>query len=341
MTDRTDGWLKPLALAASTVILLWLLYLARYAILLVYVSTLIAVGLTPVVHAVERRRLIPFGSGRPPRWLAALLVYLALFLVLAGIAATVLPPLISQAEQLAERLPDMTDQGQRFLVRHGMLPHRLSIGEMFQQLSTSGAQTVTTILGTFTSAVGYFFGALLIVVLSFYLLNESNTVFRAFIPFVPVERREEARFVLDQIMTKVGAWMFGQVMLSGIIGGTTALGLGLMGLPYFYVLALISALGEFIPYAGPVVAAVPGIAIGLTVSWQTALVVAGFYVAQQQLENHILVPKLMQHQVGLTPAGVIIAITVGSVLLGIAGAILAVPTAAILQIGLREIRPER
>lgn len=340
MTDRDDRWVRLLALTTLTVVVVWILYLARYAILIVYVSALIAIGLSPLVRALENRRLVPYGTGQPPRWLAALLVYLALALVFVAVAATVLQPMVEQAQQLVQRLPSMIDEGQHFLVRHGLLPHQMSMGEVVRELSSTGTEAMSTILGTFTSALGYFFGAVVIVVLSFYMLNESGAFFRALIPFVPVERRPDVRSIADQVVHKVGAWMLGQLMLSAIIGGTTALGMGLMGLPYFYVLAVISAVGEFIPYAGPVLGAVPGIAIGFTFSWQTALVVAGFYLGQQQLENHVLVPKLMQHQVGLTPAVVIIAITVGSVLLGIAGAVLAVPTAAILQIGLQEIRPD-
>jgi predicted PurR-regulated permease PerM len=110
-----------------------------------------------------------------------------------------------------------------------------------------------------------------------------------------------------------------------------------MGVPYFYVLALISAVGEMIPMVGPILAAIPAILVAATVSPGLAIGVAIFFIAQQQLENTILVPKLMGRQVGLSAVTVIIALGVGSQLLGIVGAILSVPTAAILQVLFEEL----
>ena len=113
-----------------------------------------------------------------------------------------------------------------------------------------------------------------------------------------------------------------------------------MGVPYFYVLALIAAFGEMIPIVGPVISAVPAILVAFTVSPTLALGVVIFFFAQQQLENHVLVPRIMARQVGVSPVIVIVALLVGSSLLGILGAIIAVPTAAILQVFVEELAPE-
>lgn len=110
-----------------------------------------------------------------------------------------------------------------------------------------------------------------------------------------------------------------------------------MGVPYFYVLALISAVGEMIPMVGPILAAIPAILVAATVSPGLALGVALFFIVQQQLENTILVPKIMGRQVGLSAVTVIIALGIGSQLLGVVGAILSVPTAAILQVLFEEL----
>jgi predicted PurR-regulated permease PerM len=134
------------------------------------------------------------------------------------------------------------------------------------------------------------------------------------------------------ITTKVSAWLGGQLFLAGVIGTTSAVGLWLLGIPFFYVLALISGIGEMIPIVGPVLAAIPAIAVAATVSVKKVLLVVIFFVVQQQVENHVLVPKVMSRQVGLSPAIVITALLIGGKLMGIPGAILAVPTAAILQV---------
>ena len=110
-----------------------------------------------------------------------------------------------------------------------------------------------------------------------------------------------------------------------------------MGVPFFYVLALIAGIGEMIPIVGPILSAVPAIAVALSVKPALALGVIVFFFAQQQLENHLLVPKIMQRQVGISPVFVIIALLIGGSLLGVIGAILAVPTAAILQVVFQEI----
>ena len=138
----------------------------------------------------------------------------------------------------------------------------------------------------------------------------------------------------------MSAWLAGQLLLGGIIGTTAAIGLGLMGVPYFYVLALISGVGEMIPVVGPVLAADSGDRGRVLGVAALALGVTVFFVVQQQVENHVLVPKVMSRQVGVSPVVVIIALLIGGTMLGIVGAILAVPTAAILQVLLQELFAE-
>jgi predicted PurR-regulated permease PerM len=138
----------------------------------------------------------------------------------------------------------------------------------------------------------------------------------------------------------VSAWLGGQLLLGGTIGATSAIGLWALGIPYFYVLALLSALGEMIPIVGPILAAIPAIAVASTVSLKKVIFVIIFFVVQQQLENHILVPKIMSRQVGLSPVTVIVSLLIGGSLLGIVGALLAVPTAAILQVVASELLSE-
>jgi predicted PurR-regulated permease PerM len=142
------------------------------------------------------------------------------------------------------------------------------------------------------------------------------------------------------VTNKVSAWLGGQLLLAGVIGGSAALALWVMGVPYFYVLALIAALGELIPIIGPLLAAIPAIAVAATVSPALALGVAIFFLVQQQFENHVLVPKVMSRQVGVSAVVVIIALMLGGALMGIVGAILAVPSAAILHVLFQEIAPD-
>ena len=118
--------------------------------------------------------------------------------------------------------------------------------------------------------------------------------------------------------------------------GTVVVGLGLMGVPYFYVIALIAAIGETIPIVGPVIGGITAVAVAITVSPQLALMVGAYFLVLHQLEANILVPKIMERSVGVSPVAVLVALLVGGALWGLVGAILAIPTAAILSVVVEE-----
>jgi predicted PurR-regulated permease PerM len=327
------AWTVTLVVAA--IALAWALYLVRQVLVLVYVSVLLAIGFSPFVRLIERQQLLPIGT-RIPRWLAILIVYLAILCVLMGIALVVLPPFVAQARAFATHVPELFERGQRWLVEHGILPEEKSLGE-FVRGAPAGSDVVSTMILTFWGLAGGMLGVVSVVILTFYLLVDTESVFAATVRLFPKDRRPRVYAVSREIATKVSAWLTGQLMLAAIVGVTSAVWLGLLGIPYFYVLALIAAIGETIPIVGPMLAAVPGIAVALGQSWKLALAVGALYLAQQQLEANVLVPKLMERQLGLTPVTIMIALLVGGALLGIPGAILAIPTAAILQVVFGEL----
>ena len=321
-----------LAGLAFTVALLWAAFLVRGALLLIYISALVAIGLSPVVTRLERRRLR--GTKPLPRWVAILEVYLLLAVVL--VTVTVLVTVLPLASFTA--IPGLLDRAQMWLMDRGLLSHKLSVGEAVQQATGGGSSdAVSAVVVAISGFVGGVFGLLTILILAFYLLLDSRQLFRHFISLVPKAERDRVEDASRRISSKVSAWLAGQLFLGAIIGTTAAIGLKLLGVPYFFVLALIAGLGEMIPVVGPILSAIPAVAVALTVSPATALFVGIFFLAQQQLENHILVPKIMEHQVGVRAGGVIMALLIGGSLLGIVGAILAVPTAAILQVIFQEV----
>lgn len=317
---------------------LWVAVAVRQVLLLIYVSALLAIGFSPFVRWLERQAWLTSGPHALPRWAAILVLYLTILGVVGVGALIVLPTLIGQAREFAQQAPSLVESVQRWAVSRGLLAERLTMREVVQQAPV-GTETVGTLLSTIWGLLGGVFGLLTILILTFYFLVEADQLFAAFIRFVPRPRRRQVRSVSREITEKVSAWLGGQLMLAGVIGMTAAVGLGLLGVPYFYVLAIIAAVGELIPYIGPLVAAVPAVAIAATVSWKLAAAVAVFFVLQQQLENYVLLPRIMQAQVGVGAATVIVALLVGGALLGVVGAILAVPTAAILQVMLHAFYP--
>ena len=319
-----------LAATVVTIAIAWALFLVRGALLLIYIAAVVAIGLSPLVEAAEQRSAKH--RSRLPRWAAILTIYICILGILVGVGLLLIPPLVTQAQALWSALPSIVHQGQQWLIERGVIPREISVGEAIRQTPVAGSDAVTTVLGAVWGFIGGIFGAVSILILSFYMLANSSEIVRAFVRLFPRAERPRVQDACHRVTTKVSAWLGGQLLLAGIIGSTAALALGLMGVPYFYVLALIAAVGELIPVVGPLLSAIPAIAVALTVSPTLALFVALFFLLQQQLENHVLVPKIMSRQVGVSPVVVITALLIGGSLLGIVGAILAVPTAAILQV---------
>ncbi len=320
---------------ALTVAIAWTIFLVRNALLLIYMSALVAIGLAPLVAAMERCRLP--GSMRLPRWAAVLVIYLCLLAVLVGMGLLVIPPLVEQARDFWSALPDMLQRGQQWLIDRGLLSRELSFQDAVEQAPVGGSDAVGTLVTAVWGFVGGVFGLMTILILAFYLMVDADNLVRSFVRLFPGAERPRVEDGCRRISTKVSAWLGAQLLLAGTIGGTAALALFFMGVPYFYVLALIAGLGEMIPVVGPLLAAIPAVAVAFTVSSPLALGVAAFFFVQQQIENHLLVPKLMERQVGVSAAGVIIGLLVGGTLLGLVGAILAVPTVAIFQVIFEEL----
>lgn len=340
-TDPADY--KPLilwtiAVTALTVIVLWAAYQVRAVLLMVYISGLLAVGFSPIVRLIERQKLLPIGPRRFPRWLAILILYLAILSALGLVASLVMQPLIDQAQAFWAAKDEMFEQVQEFLISKGILREHLTFQEAVQRAPGAGGSEVIgrTVFSAVVGLAGGIFGLLTILILTFYLLVEAGTLRKFLISLFPRQSRARVDSAARTITEKVSAWLGGQLLLAGMIGTSSALGLWLLGIPFFYVLALISGIGELIPIVGPILSAIPAVAVAASISFKKTLLVIVFFVVQQQIENHVLVPKVMARQVGVSAVTVIVALLVGGKLLGIPGAILAVPTVAILQVLLVE-----
>jgi predicted PurR-regulated permease PerM len=322
---------------AGVVLLLWTMYLVRDQLLTIYVSALFAMGLAPLVQTIERQRVLPISKRKVPRGAAILAIYATVLGLLASVVAAALPPLIQQGQQLWRDMPAQLDQLQHTLISWGFLPQTATLKELLQQAPAPSADVVTTILFTLWGIAGGLFGFVSILLLTFFMLVESGEIFSVFLRLFKVEHRPRVAGVSERVALKVSAWMAGQALLGFVIGVTSAIGLGLLGVPYFFLLAVICGIGEMIPMVGPLLSAIPAVLVALTVSPGLALATAVFFMAQQALENNVLVPRVMGQQVGLSAVTVIIALTIGSALLGLVGALLAVPTAAILQVLFEEL----
>jgi predicted PurR-regulated permease PerM len=218
-----------------------------------------------------------------------------------------------------------------------LISRQLSLAEAVSNVPAgSGSNAVGTVLVALSSFGRGIFAIITIVILSFYFLIEAESMFEYVVRFVPAARRGDWAIAARAAVTKVSAWLGAQFVLAGVMGTFAAIGLGLMGLPYFYVVALVAAIGETIPIVGPIIGGVAAVAVAITVSPKLALMVGGYFFVLHQLEANVLVPKIMEQRVGVSPVAVIVALLVGGSLWGLVGAILAIPSAAILSVVIAE-----
>jgi predicted PurR-regulated permease PerM len=311
-------------------------------LMLIYVSAIIAMGFSPMVRFADRpRRVSGEKRVRVRRTLAILTIYVTIIAIFVAVALTVVPPLADQASQLWDRLPKLFRDFQDFLRRHRLLTQRVTLEQAVQTASVGeSGNAVGTVMSAISSVVGGVFGLVTILILSFYLLVEGQALFDFVTRLVPDASRERFVTVARESVEKVSAWLRAQFILAFVMAAFAGIGLGVLGVPYYYVVALLAAVGETIPIVGPIVAGATAVAIASTVSTKLAITVGVYFFMLHQLEANVLVPKIMERRVGVSPVTVIIALLIGVELWGIVGALLAIPTAAILSVIVQELTPD-
>jgi predicted PurR-regulated permease PerM len=341
-TDRdfTRRMLQTVFTVVGVTILVAALWAAREALLLIYVSALIAMGFSPLVRNIERR---PTDDRRRlPRWFAILVIYIAVIAVFVIVALLVVPPLVAQATALWARIPDEFDRLQAFFIRYKLMRRPITLAEAVQNApSGSSANAVGTVLVALSTFAGGIFAIITVLILSFYLLTEAHSMAEYLIRFVPAGRRADVATAAREAVAKVSAWLRAQFVLAGVMGVFAAVGLGLMGVPYFYVVALVAAIGETIPIVGPIIGGITAVVVAITVSAKLAVMVGIYFLVLHQLEANVLVPKIMERRVGVSPVVVMVALLIGGALWGIIGAILAIPSAAIIAVIIEDIATNR
>jgi predicted PurR-regulated permease PerM len=316
------------------------IWAGRSALLLIYTSLLLATGLLPLIKKIER--VVGGRRWSPPRWSVISVVY-AVFLGLVSIAALlIVPTLVAQADELSRRLPSMLASWQSGLVKHGWLARPLTIADAVQQTAPATVPPDNAPIAIAASAVrGLAFGVVEIVtalILTFYILIDGPRVGNELARAIPSRHRARVTSVARDVTGRVSGWLQGNLFISAIMGSATALVMGLLGEPYFWVVALVAALAEAVPIAGPILAGLFAVLLALTVSGQLALWVALVFVVLHEVEANVLIPKVMERQVGVSSLAVFVALLIGAEWFGLAGAILAIPTTAIISAILEELR---
>ena len=184
---------------------------------------------------------------------------------------------------------------------------------------------------------GGLFSTLTVLVVSFYLILYHDRFKQNIAQLFHKDERERVVNTLSLVDDKLGAWLSGQIVLSLFIGIITWIALSAIGLPYAVPLAILAGILEIVPTIGPIISAIPAIVVALTVSPPLAIIVALIYFGIQMIENNLLVPKIMQRAVGLNPVIVILAVMIGANLMGVIGALLAVPFVSFIMVLFRSL----
>ncbi len=325
---------KPRSLRADIVftlamlLLLGLMWAARDVLLLVYVSALFAVVLNPAIEAV---RQIHIGHWWPSRPTAILII-----IGIAGLAITLfflfaVPPVINDFDTISKNFPGrMADLVQKL--------HRVPSLQKLDadQLQDALSDAVGGAFGVFKGLASLVLALFSWIILTAYFILDGQRTFYWLLSFFPEPQRGRLRTTMLKAERRIRHWLVGQAALMGILGVSAAISFRLMHVRYSLLLGVLAGLLNIVPFAGPFMSFVLSSTVAAMDSWSKLLGVVGFYFLYQQIENAILIPRIMKYSVDLPALTVMISLIIGGALAGVMGALIAVPTAGIIGVILEE-----
>lgn len=314
----------------------WLFYRYYQVGIVLFAAIIVSTAVKGISDRLTQRGL--------PRLLSVILVYGLLILAVAGFFYFMAPVIANQSAQIASALPDTYEKLRAAMLSHPNfliwrigteLPASLNLSivstmstasqdDPIELVSRQIALLTTTAKGLLTMAV--------IMSLAFYWTLYSQRTIQSLMMLVPLDKRATVREFVVEAESKVGGFVRGQTILCLIVGGMALIAYGIIGLPYALLLAVVAGITEAIPLVGPILGALPAVLVAYSVEPTKAIWVALAAVLIQQIENLFLVPRVMNHSVGVHPLLVLLILTSFGLLFGVPGALVAIPFAAVLQL---------
>jgi predicted PurR-regulated permease PerM len=335
VTVRPRTVLVVLGITVLVGIVLLLGYLAWHVLTWILIAILLAAALNPAVEAFERRGL--------KRGWAATLVFVLALLVVTGLGFLVIPPLIAQVTDFVDAVPDFIDDITAGRGPLGFLQDDYQIVDRIREaIETQGAGGVLglsePVLDIVRSVVTAVVGVITIIFLTYFMLLEGPRTIQRLLDLLPAGARVRYERVGQDIYRTISGYVTGNLLISVIAGITSAVVLFAVGSEFAVALGLLVAILDLIPLAGATLAAIiVSTVVLIETDWVRCLIVIGFFVAYQQLENHVLQPLVYGRTVQLSPLAVLCAVLIGAELAGILGALLAIPVAGSLLAVAREV----
>ena len=331
-----QGWrpgLTPVSLVLSLLVA-YLLLEIQLVLILLFLAIIFATLIERPVNLLQARHV--------PRGLSILIMYIVIIagvtLFFVGVAPIIRDQVVLFREQAPGQIQELeqTWAGSPNPILNGVGREGLQRVIQFLEDPATDIQipqgAVDVVISLATGVGGGVIGLLTTLVIAFYYLLEKKWLRQIALDQLRPSSRSHISQILDSVESKVGDWMRGQLVLMLAIGTCATVGYAVLGINFWPLLGIWAGLTELIPIVGPWLGGVPAVIIALTQGWDKAIIVIGFIVLLQSLENYILVPRIMRGAVGLTPMTVFLAILAGTQFLGILGAVLAIPVAAAVQV---------
>jgi predicted PurR-regulated permease PerM len=321
-------------------VVLYVLWVARHVVSWLLISLFLTLALNPAVGWLQAHRV-------PNRGLATGIVFIFALAAVAGIAAAFIPTLVDQVNNFANKVPDYVNQLTHGRGRFGFLETKYHIVEKVKNAVSNGGVSKLTLgagaaLTVTKSVITAVVATLTIVFMTFFMLLEGPMWMDRIYGLVPVSQQPRWRKVGHDIYRTVGGYVTGNLLISLIAGVASGIVLWAAGVPFAVALGLLVALLDLIPLAGATIAAVLVVLVAIAASGATAaIVVAIFFIAYQQLENHLIQPLVYGRTVQLSPLAVLVSVLIGAQIAGVLGALAAIPIAGTLQVLLVDWRQSR
>lgn len=319
---------------AVTAGLVEIILIASDTLILIGLALFIAIGLEPAVSWLVRRGL--------PRWAGVTIVVIGLLIAIAGFFTALITPLVDQATQFIDHTPQYLQQLKDHSSLLGKLNDRFNVQQRLQDMLSGSSSGLTQgVLGAGKAILGTLGDLLVVLVLSIYFLADFPRIRGTFYRMIPGSRRPRAILIGDEIFAKVGSYVLGNVIISVIAGLATFIWLTVFGVPYAILLAILVAVLDLIPVVGSTAAGIIVSLTALTISLPVCLATIGFFVVYRFVEDYLLLPKIIGRTVKIPALVTVVAVLLGGVLLGVIGAIVAIPIAAAVLLILREVAFKR
>lgn len=330
--DRRSPFFVGMTAAAGVAVtygLIQLLAGAAQILILVGLALFLAIGLEPAVSWLVTRRF--------PRWLAVVTVFVVAFAAIGGFFAAAIPVIVEQTTALVTKAPEYLREAQDHNTLLGRLNERFHLQQAIQSVAGSSGGLTSGVLGAGKAVFGVLTDALIVVVLTIYFVADLPRIRSTLYRLIPHSRRPRAILIGDNIFAKVGGYVLGNLAVSVIAGVLTLTWLLIFGVPYAALLAIAVAVLDLIPVVGSVIGGVLISLVALTVSLPVCLATIGFALVYRLAEDYLLVPKIIGTALKVPALVTVVAVLLGGALLGVIGALVAIPVAAAILLLAQEV----